>query len=130
MSFSTSKPPPAQSDYEKASFCDLQKATRELERTQQQIYSMVDDVAKARVIKEMHSERMKQALSKAIVRAGIDAVNKGEIAARVDQKYLDEVEQIKADLLVAEKTIGLNAAHHSNQDGLRTLISAQKATLT
>lgn len=110
------------------SFCDLVKASRDLEVTTRCLWDMVEDVAKARVIREMHSERMKQALSKAVVRSGCEAVAKGEHAARTDQKYLDEVQEIRNDLMLAERTLGKQAAYHARSDGLRTLISAQKAT--
>ena len=90
---------------------------------------MVEDVAKARVIKEMHSERLKQSLAKAIVKSGVDGVSKAEIAARVDPVYLKEVERLKEDLYEAESTLGRNAAYHARADGLRTLISAMKVTV-
>ena len=114
---------------EPASFCDLAKASEDLVKCSRCIWDMVEDVANARVIKEMHSERMKQALAKAIARSGIDSVAKGEIAARVDSKYLEEVEIIKQDLLTAEKTLAKAAAYHARSDGLRTLISWQKQTI-
>lgn len=114
---------------EPASFCDLAKASKDLEKTTRCIWDMVEQVADARVVKEMHSERMKQALSKAIVRSGIESISKAEVAARVDQKYLDEIVTLRADLLVAERALGKNAAYHARQEGLRTLISAQKATI-
>lgn len=112
-----------------ASFCDLAKAARDLDTTTRCIWDMVEEVAKARVIKEMFSERMKQALSKAIVRSGIEAISKAEHAARTDQKYLDEIVEIRADLLVAEKVLQKYAAYLARKEGLRTLISAQKMTI-
>ncbi len=114
---------------EPASFCDLAKASEDLVKCSRAIWDMVDDVAKAKVIKEFSSETMKQALAKGVVRSGIDSVAKGEIAARVDSKYLEEVEIIKQNLLTAEKTLAKAAAYHARADGLRTLISAQKVTL-
>lgn len=112
-----------------ASFCDLAKATKDLNTTTRLIWDMVDEVATAKVVKEMHSERMKQALSKAIVKSGIDTISKAEVAARIDDSYLKQVEDLSMDLLVAEKALSKNAALHARQEGLRSLISAQKYTL-
>lgn len=114
---------------EPASFCDLAKASRDLEVTTRCIWDLVDDVAKARVVKELTSERMKQALAKGAVKTGIDSVSKAEMGARVDSVYLQEVEQIKEDLLVAEKVLAKYYAYQARLEGLRTLISAQKATM-
>lgn len=114
---------------EPASFCDLAKAARDLDTTTRCIWDMVEQVAEARVVKELHGERMKQALAKAIVRSGIESISKAEVAARTDQKYLDEIVTLRADLLVAERALGKHAAYHARQEGLRTLISAQKATI-
>lgn len=114
---------------EPASFCDLAKAARDLETTTRCIWDMVEEVAEARVVRELHTERMKQALSKAIVRSAAKSIAQGEVLARCDQKYLDEIVTLRAELLVAERVLGKQAAYHARQEGLRTLISAQKQTL-
>lgn len=112
-----------------ASFCDLAKAAKDLDTTTRCIWDMVEQVAEARVVKEMHSEAMKQALSKAIIRSSAKSIAQGEVMARCDQKYQDEIMMLRAALLAAEKALGRNAAYHARQEGLRTLISAQKQTL-
>lgn len=108
------------------SFCDLSKASRELDELTRELISMSDSVASARTIKEMHSERIKGLLAKGVVRSGIDSMNKAEHAARVDPLYVEGVKRVEEDLLTAEKALCRYMALSARLEGLRTLISAQK----
>lgn len=111
---------------EAADWTDLFRATKELHSELTILNGMVDEVAKARVIKETDSDRRKQALARGIVRAGVESVAKGEVAARTDQKYLDDLKTLDGDLLIAERTMAKWIITQAKIDSLRTLISAQK----
>lgn len=115
-----------QSKPEAADWTDLFRATKELHSELTILNGIVDEVAKARVIKETDSDRRKQALARGIVRAGVESVAKGEVAARTDQKYLDDLKTLDGDLLIAERTMAKWIITQAKIDSLRTLISAQK----
>lgn len=107
---------------------DLAKATRLLWNAQSQMNQLVEDLASARVIKEMHSERCKQSLARAMSRAGEVSAAKAEMLARCDPIYSEEIHQLQQNLETAEKTLGKWIWLQSQIDSLRTLISAAKAT--
>lgn len=111
-----------------ADWTDLYRATKDLNAELTILNGMVGEVAKARVIKETDSDRRKQALARGIVRSGLDSVAKGEVAARTDQKYLDDIQAINDDLLMAEQASAKWVVSQARVDALRTLISAAKAT--
>lgn len=90
---------------------------------------MVDDVAKARLIRNVDSERRKQALARSIDRCEGMSFNKAEMAARTDQEYLKDIRELDADLLLSEKSHLKWSAITAEIDSIRTLISAQKETL-
>lgn len=108
--------------------CDLAKSARLLWNAQQQMNVMVEDLASARVIKEMHSERCKQSLARAMSRAGEVSAAKAEMLARCDPIYSEEIHSLQKNLETAEKTLGRWIWLQSQIDSLRTLISAAKAT--
>lgn len=109
--------------------CDLAKASKLLWKAQEELAGMVDSVAAARVIKENHSERSKQSLARAMKRAGDVSVSKAELLARCDEQYVQEIHQLGNQLEEAEKTLVKMLVVQSRLDGLRTLISAQKAVM-
>lgn len=113
---------------EAADWTDLYRATKDLNAELTILNGMVGEVAKARVIKETDSDRRKQALARGVVRAGVESVAKGEVAARTDQRYLDDIQAINDDLLMAEQASAKWVVSQAKVDALRTLISAAKET--
>lgn len=111
------------------SYCDLQTAVKALSRSQKELEGMIDEVARARVIKESHGERKKQALAKAMAKSGVDSMAKAEVAARIDDEYLRKVEEIDGDLEVAEKSLLRWSVAQTRIEGLRTVISLQKSVI-
>lgn len=109
--------------------CDLAKASKMLWNAQDTLHGSVESYAKARLILEQDSERRKQALSRGVVRSGIKSMSKAEHAARTDQKYLDDLKQLDADYLEAERERLRWFVTQAKIDTLRTLISAQKSAL-
>jgi len=114
---------------EPADWGDLFRATKELHNEIAVLNSLIDDVAKARLIKEVDSDRRKQALARGIVRSGVNSVAGGEVAARTDQKYIDDLKGLDAELLMAEKTMARWVVSQAKIESLRSLISAAKETL-
>ena len=110
-------------------FCDLSKVTEELDGAVAKLRDLIDETAKARVIKESHGERCKQALHKAMAKAGADSMAKAEVMARVDPQYLAQYEQLTEDLMTAEKALLRWSVLQTRIDGLRTKISLAKETL-
>lgn len=111
------------------SYCDLQKAVKSLGTSQRELEAMIDEVAKARVIKESHGERKKQALAKAMAKSGVDSMAKAEVAARIDDEYLRKAEEIDRDLEIAEKSLLRWSVAQTRIEGLRTVISLQKSVI-
>jgi hypothetical protein len=112
-----------------ADFCDLAKATRDMDSAICTLRDLVDETAKAKVVKESHGERAKQALHKAMAKAGADSMAKAEVMARVDPAYLAQFDLLMGDLEIAEKALLRWSVLQTRIDGLRTKISLQKETL-
>lgn len=119
---------PAQ-DPEIPDICDLAKSARLLWNAQVRLGLSLEDYAKARLILEQDSERRKQALSRAVVRSGIDSISKAEHCARKDEKYLEDMKVLDQDYVAAERVRLEWFVTQSKIDSLRTLISAQKTAL-
>lgn len=116
-------------DGSQKSYCDLARATKLLQSTIAELEGMTDDVANARVIKEMHNERMKQALAKGMAGASVDSMAKAEVMARVDHRYLAQVETLAENLLVAEKVLIKRVTLETKIEALRSAISLEKALM-
>lgn len=108
---------------------DLAKASKKLWNLTEAQDALKDDYAKARLILDQDGERRKQALSRGVVRSGIDSMAKAEHAARTDAKYLEDMQRLDQDFLEAEKVRITWFAIETKVDALRTLISAAKATI-
>lgn len=115
--------------FDPADWSDLFRATKDLQSKLTIMNSMVDEVAKARLIKNVDSERRKQALARSIERCGDMSFNKAEMAARVDSDYLKDLERLDNDLLLAERSHLKWSAITAEIDSIRTLISAAKETI-
>lgn len=113
----------------KVSYCDLVKVSRQLENAVRELEGMVEDVANAKVVKELHGERMKQHLAKAMAGACQESMAKSEVMARIDPKYLANVDALAQDLLVAERVLIKKTTIETKIEGLRTAISLEKAVL-
>jgi hypothetical protein len=111
------------------SFCDLAKANRELESTLNTLKGMIDEVAAAEVVEDSHSERVKQALSKAMVSAPAKSAAQAEMLARVDPNYVAKFELLNEELTKAKTSRLRWKLYHSRLDAIRTQISAQKAVM-
>lgn len=114
---------------EPADWADLYRATKDLQAKLSIMNGMVDDVAKARLIKSVDSERRKQALARSVGRCGDISSAKAENVAREDQQYLRDIRELDADLLIAEKSHLKWSAITAEIDSIRTLISAAKETI-
>lgn len=108
------------------SFCDLAKANQQLEETLSAMKAMVDEVAAAEALEDSYSERMKQALSKAMVSSPAKSRSQAEMLARVDPNYVAKFELLNEELTAAKKSRLRWKLYSSRLDALRTKISAQK----
>lgn len=116
-------------DGSQKSYCDLAKVSRKLADSIAELELMTEDVANARVVKELHGERMKQALAKAMAGAGVDSMAKAEVCARIDPKYLATVETLADDLRVAEKVLIKRLTIETRIEGLRSAIALERALI-
>lgn len=116
-------------DGSQKSYCDLAKVSRKLADSIAELELMTEDVANARVVKELHSERMKQALAKAMAGAGEASMTKAEVMARVDHRYLAQVDILAENLLVAEKVLIKRLTIETRIEGLRSAIALERALI-
>lgn len=117
------------SGLEPADYLDLAKASKKLWNLTEAQNALKDDYAKAGLILDQDGERRKQALSRGVVRSGIDSMAKAEHAARTDAKYMEDMMKLDQDFLEAEKVRVSWFVIDTQVDALRTLISAAKTTI-
>lgn len=111
-------------------FSDLSSATQELQKLVDALDGMVDDVADARTALDYDSERKKNSLAKATVKAftaGSKSAANAEVVARTDATYLEEIENLKNDYAQAERVRLRYEVLRIKADACRTLVSAQKS---
>lgn len=110
-------------------YSDLNRATSELQRLVDEMSELTDQVADARTAIEFSNERCKQALATATIRAfkdGSKSAAHAEVAARANDSYKLEIEDIKKDYAIADRVRLKYMALNIKIDALRTLISAMK----
>lgn len=110
-------------------YSDLNRATHELQTLVDQMFDMTDEVADARTAIEYDSERKKNALAVATIRAfkdGSKSATHAEVMARASDAYQMEIAEIKRDYATADRVRLKYMALNVKIDALRTLISAMK----
>lgn len=113
-------------------FSDMVTATKELGRLTKKLSGMIEKVAQARTVLEFNSDRQKTCFSKAVLRAfkaGATSTAQAEHQGKADAAFAAEMTGLVTNYKAAEMVRTEFEVVKIQLDAIRTLISAQKATL-
>lgn len=107
---------------------DVTKITYELESARDELAGMVDDVGKAKQVKEWDSERRKAALAKYVSPLlATSSVSAAEHTARASEGYIDAMRVLQRDLYDAERTLAQYEAIKCKWESARSILGMQRA---
>lgn len=107
---------------------DVTKITYELESARDELAGMVDDVGKAKQVKEWDSERRKAALAKYVSPLlASSSVSAAEHTARASEGYIEAMRVLQRDLYDAERTLAQYEAIKCKWESARSILGMQRA---
>lgn len=110
-------------------YSDLFRATKELALELDKLSAMGKPVAAARTIKEFDSDRRKNALSKAVLKAfkgGADSTGKAEHIARASEEYESTMKKLSGDYQNAEEKLSEWSVCMAKIESLRSIIAVHR----
>lgn len=107
---------------------DVERIISQLEQSRDELAGMVEEVGRAKQIKEWDAERRRAALSKQVspllANTGVSAA---EHIARASTEYVNAMRLLQTDLFMAEKTLARYEAVKCKWESARSILSMQRA---
>ena len=111
---------------------DLYRLNKEVDRLNEKLSQMKDEVADARTVIEYDSERRKNALSRCVLaafKAGADSTSRAEHEARASSEYELAIKELANAHTLAEQTLREFEVIKIRVEVLRTKLSNERSLL-